>query len=278
MDEKITQMELEKLIPFKNHPFQVRQDEELEQLKESISEYGVLTPLIVRPMADGKLEIVSGHRRKLAAELLGLEKVPTIIRDLSEEEAVVLMVDSNIQRENLLPSEKAFAYRMKMEALKHQGKRTLGQVEPYWSAREIGKENNESMSQVKRYIRLTFLIVPILEMVDQKRIAFSPAVALSYLRPEEQYVLIDMMRAEDCTPSLSQSVRLKKASQRGLLDEEMMLEIMSEPKANQKEQLRLPMERIKGYFPKDYSPEQMEQTIIKLLQQLERKRKNQQER
>ena len=278
MEEKITQMELEKLTPFKNHPFQVRQDEELEQLKESISQYGVLTPLIVRPMADGTLEIISGHRRKLAAELLGLEKVPTIIRDLSEEEAVVLMVDSNIQRENLLPSEKAFAYRMKMEALKHQGKRTLDQVEPNWSAKEIGKENNESMSQVKRYIRLTFLIAPILEMVDQKRISFSPAVALSYLRPEEQYVLIDMMRAEDCTPSLSQSIRLKKASQREILDEEMMLEIMSEPKANQKEQLKLPMERIKGYFPKDYSPEQMEQTIIKLLQQLERKRKNQQER
>ena len=140
MDEKITQMELEKLIPFKNHPFQVRQDEELEQLKESISEYGVLTPLIVRPMVDGKLEIISGHRRKLAAELLGWEKVPTIIRDLSEEEAVVLMVDSNIQRENLLPSEKAFAYRMKMEALKNQGKRTLVQLEQNWSAREIGKE------------------------------------------------------------------------------------------------------------------------------------------
>lgn len=276
--EKIVYAEIEKLVPFQNHPFQVKEDEELERLKESIAEYGILTPLIVRPKTDGTLEIISGHRRKLAAALLGLQQIPTIIRELSDEEAVVFMIDSNIQRENLLFSEKAFAYKMKMDVLKHQGKRSSDQLEPYWSAKEIGKQNNESMSQVKRYIRLTFLIAPILEMVDQKRIAFSPGVALSYLRAEEQQVLWDFMQAEECTPSLSQALRLKQESQKGALSEEVMLEIMSEPKANQKEQLRLPMEKIREYFPKGCSQREMEQTIIKLLQQMKRKRQAQKER
>ena len=215
--EKIVYAETEKLVPFQDHPFRVKEDEELERLKESIAEYGILAPLIVRLKTDGTLEIISGHRRKLAADLLKLQKVPVIIRELSDEEAVMLMIDSNIQQENLLFSEKAFAYKMKMEILKHQGKRPLDQLEPYWSAKEIGKENNESMSQVKRYIRLTFLITPILEMVDQKRIAFSPGVALSYLRTEEQQVLWDFMQAEECTPSLSQALRLKQESQKGNL-------------------------------------------------------------
>ena len=274
MTEQVQEIRIDQLRGFKDHPFQVKDNEELQTLCDSIREYGVLSPLLARPTEDG-YEIVSGHRRKAAALKLGLDKLPVLVRDMTDDEAVISMVDSNIQRENLLPSEKAFAYKMKLEAMKHQGKRndlTSDRVGPKLAVKEIGAQNNDSQTQVKRYIRLTYLAKPILDLVDQQRIAFSPAVELSYLTRQEQAELWDIMQSEDCTPSLSQAVRLKKLSQKAELTPEKILDIMSEQKANQKDRVRIEVSQLRKYFPRNYTARQMEQSILKLLEEQYRKK------
>ena len=274
MTEQVQEIRIDQLRGFKDHPFQVKDNEELQALCDSIREYGVLSPLLARPTEDG-YEIISGHRRKAAALRLGLDKLPVLVRDMTDDEAVILMVDSNLQRENLLPSEKAFAYKMKLEAMKHQGKRndlTSDRVGPKLAVKEIGAQNNDSQTQVKRYIRLTYLAKPILDLVDQQRIAFSPAVELSYLTRQEQAELWDIMQSEDCTPSLSQAVRLKKLSQKAELTPEKILDIMSEQKANQKDRVRIEVSQLRKYFPRNYTARQMEQSILKLLEEQYRKK------
>lgn len=234
-------------------------------LCDSIREYGILSPLLARPAGEG-YEVVSGHRRRLAAMKLGLRELPVLVRDMSNDEAVILMVDSNIQRENLLPSEKAFAYKMKLEAMKHQGKATLPQLAAKSRTDDlIASKEGLSGDTIRRYIRLTYLVKPILDLVDQGRIAFSPAVELSFLTGQEQAELWDIMQFEDRTPSLSQAVRLKKLSQKGQLTPERIYEIMSEEKANQKERVRIEVSQLRKYFPKGYTTSQMEETILQLL-------------
>ena len=277
MKEQVQEISVHDLHSFKNHPFQVKDDESLQALCDSIREYGILSPLLARPTDDG-FEIVSGHRRKAAALRLGLDRLPVLVRDMSDDEAVILMVDSNIQRENLLPSEKAFAYKMKLDALKHQGKVTSDRVGQKLSVEVVGEQTNESKTQVQRYIRLTNLAKPILDMVDQQRIAFSPAVELSYLTRQEQAELWDLMQSEDCTPSLSQAIRMKKLSQQVKLTPEVMFSILTEEKPNQKEQVRIKTESLRKYFPKSYSAEQMEQAILKLLESQYRAKHRGQER
>lgn len=277
MKEFVQMLSPDKLLPFEQHPFQVREDESLEELMESIRCYGVLSPLLARPKGE-RYELVSGHRRRLAAQKLGLEAVPVLVREMSDDEAVILMVDSNLQREHLLPSEKAFAYKMKLDALKHQGKATLDQVGPKWSTQEIGKESNDSMTQVKRYIRLTNLVPPLLKLVDEGGIAFSPAVELSYLTKEEQAELWDLIEQEDATPSLSQAIRMKQLSRMAKLTPEVIYAIISEEKPNQKEQLRIKTESLKRYFPSHYSTQQMEKAILKLLEEHYRSKHRGQER
>ena len=275
MREQVRSIPIQELTGFRNHPFQVKDNEELQALCDSIREYGVLSPLLARPMEHG-YEIVSGHRRRAAALKLGLETLPVLVREMTDDEATILMVDSNIQRENLLPSEKAFAYKMKMDALKHQGHRsdlTLDQVGPKLTAKEIGQSNNDSQTQVKRYIRLTYLAKPILDLVDQGRIAFSPGVELSYLTKVEQAELWDIMESEDCTPSLSQAVRLKKLSQKTELTPEAIFDIMSEEKANQKERLRIEVSQLRKYFPKGWTAHQMEEQILRMLEDNHRKKR-----
>ena len=251
----------------------------MKRLCDSISEYGVLTPLMARPKEDGGYEIVSGHRRKAAAEMLGMDKLPVLVRDMTDDEATILMVDSNIQRENLLPSEKAFAYKMKLEAIKRQAGRPSKEnsrqvVGNFEIADILGKDVGESGRTIQRYIRLTELVNPILDLVDNKRIAFSPAVELSYLTKEEQAELWDIMQQEDCMPSLSQAVRMKKLSQEVKLTPKVIYEVMSEEKANQKPQVRICTERLEKYFPNGYSAQQMEDVIIKLLEERQRKKQS----
>ena len=270
MTEQVQEIRIDQLRGFKDHPFQVKDNEELQALCDSIREYGVLSPLQARPTEDG-YEIISGHRRKAAALRLGLDKLPVLVRDMTDDEAVILMVDSNLQRENLLPSEKAFAYKMKLEAMNHQG-RTSGQVGQKWSRDQLADEAKESSRQIQRYIRLTYLAKPILDLVDQQRIAFSPAVELSYLTRQEQAELWDIMQSEDCTPSLSQAVRLKKLSQKAELTPEKILDIMSEQKANQKDRVRIEVSQLRKYFPRNYTAYQMEQSILKLLEEQYRKK------
>lgn len=265
MNEQVQEISVRDLHSFRNHPFQVKDDESLQALSDSVREYGILSPLLARPTDDG-FEIVSGHRRKAAALRLGLDKLPVLVREMSDDEAVILMVDSNLQRENLLPSEKAFAYKMKLDALKHQGKMTSDQVGHKLSVEIVGEEVSESKTQIQRYIRLTNLAKSILDMVDAQRIAFSPAVELSYLTRPEQAELWDLIQAEDCTPSLSQAIRMKKLSQQGKLTQEAIFTILTEEKPNQKEQVRIKTEALRKYFPKSYSVEQMEQAILKLLE------------
>ena len=278
MKEQVQEISVHDLHSFRNHPFQVKDDESLQALCDSIREYGILSPLLARPTDDG-FEIVSGHRRKAAALRLGLDRLPVLVRDMSDDEAVILMVDSNIQRENLLPSEKAFAYKMKLEALKHQGRATSRQLgEKTWSVTQVSNEANESERNIQRYIRLTNLTKPILDMVDAQRIAFSPAVELSYLTRQEQAELWDLMQSEDCTPSLSQAIRMKKLSQQVKLTPEVMFSILTEEKPNQKEQVRIKTESLRKYFPKSYSAEQMEQAILKLLESQYRAKHRGQER
>lgn len=266
---------IEKLFPFEGHPFKVQDNEEMNTLIESIQEQGILSPLIVRPKenTEDKYEIVSGHRRFRAAVKAGIKEVPTLIVPLDRDAAAIAVVDSNLHREHILPSEKAFAYKLKMEALSRQGKRsdlTSDQLGPKLTVEKISE--NDSATQVKRYIRLTNLILPILDMVDEKRIAFTPAVELSYLLPEEQIMLLSEMEYSDCTPNLSQAQRLKALSMKGLFTKEKLSAIMSEEKANQKERVKIPVERIRKYFPKDYTTTQMEETIVKLCEAYHRKR------
>lgn len=281
MREQVQEISVRDLHSFKNHPFQVKDDESLQALCDSIREYGILSPLLARPTEDG-FEIVSGHRRKAAALRLGLDRLPVLVRDMSDDEAVILMVDSNIQRENLLPSEKAFAYKMKLDALNRQGKRfdltSTQDVPKCRSNEELGNQVGESRETIRRYIRLTNLAKPILDMVDQQRIAFSPAVELSYLTRQEQAELWDLMQSEDCTPSLSQAIRMKKLSQQVKLTPEVMFSILTEEKPNQKEQVRIKTEALRKYFPKSYSAEQMEQAILKLLENQYRAKHRGQER
>ena len=278
MKEQVQEISVHDLHSFRNHPFQVKDDESLQALCDSIREYGILSPLLARPTDDG-FEIVSGHRRKAAALRLGLDRLPVLVRDMSDDEAVILMVDSNIQRENLLPSEKAFAYKMKLDALKHQGRATKPQLAAKLRTDdEIGNSMGVSGDTIRRYIRLTNLAKPILDMVDQQRIAFSPAVELSYLTRQEQAELWDLMQSEDCTPSLSQAIRMKKLSQQVKLTPEVMFSILTEEKPNQKEQVRIKTESLRKYFPKSYSAEQMEQAILKLLENQYRAKHRGQER
>lgn len=269
---------IEKLFPFEGHPFKVQDNEEMNALIESIQEQGILSPLIVRPKENtaDEYEIVSGHRRFRAAVKAGIKEVPALIVPLDRDAAAIAVVDSNLHREHILPSEKAFAYKLKMEALSRQGKRTdltSDQVgRKLKTAEIIGQQADESKNQVRRYIRLTNLIPPILDMVDEGRIAFTPAVELSYLQPEEQTMLLSEMEYSDCTPNLSQAQRLKVLSIQGLFTKEQLSAIMSEEKANQKERVKIPVERIQKYFPKDYTTTQMEETIVKLCEAYHRKR------
>lgn len=264
--EFISQLPPDKLTPFKKHPYQVREDAAMDELVESVRTYGILSPLLARPKGEG-YELVSGHRRRLAAQKLGLPTVPVLVREMTDDEAVILMVDSNLQRENLLPSEKAFAYRMKLEAMKHQGKATSRQVVgKLESADEVGQVNGESGRTIQRYIRLTNLVPPLLQMVDDGRIAFSPAVELSYLTRDEQAELWDLIGREDATPSLSQALRMKQLSREAKLTPEVLYVILTEEKPNQKEQVRIKTESLRKYFPRNYSAQQMEREIIKLLE------------
>ena len=273
---EIKNIQITDLISAPDNPFKVTMDSEMERLIESIAETGVIAPIIARPTDKAKYEIVSGHRRKFACEYLGIKSVPTIIKELDRNEAVIFLVDSNLQRENILPSEKAFAYKMKLDALSAQGKRTdltSCQVGTKLRSDELMAQSAEdSARQIQRYIRLTNLIPPILDMVDEKRIAFTPAVELSYLLPEEQIMLLSEMEYNDCTPNLSQAQRLKEMSVQGLFTEERLSAILGEEKANQKERLKIPADRIRKYFPKDYTTAQIEETIVKLCEAYHRKR------
>lgn len=273
---KVQNIALSQIDGFEDHPFKIKDDEEMKRLVESIRDYGVLIPAIARPKQDGRYELISGHRRKAACEVLGIETLPVIVREMSREEAVIAMVDSNVQREHVLPSEKAFAYRMKLEAIKRSPGRPKNNSRPmvgnYNAALLVGENANESDRQVQRYIRLTELIPELLTMVDENKIAFRPAVEISYLKPDEQAYLLETIRSEDCTPSLSQAQRLKKISQDGLFTKDTASDILAEEKPNQKEQLRFPVERLRRYFPRDYTPKQMEDTVERLLADWQKKR------
>ena len=281
--EQVQQIPIDALHPFTNHPFKVLDDEAMTRTVESIAQYGVLAPLIARPRPEGGYEIISGHRRQYAAKLAGLDTLPVIVRQMSDDAAVILMVDSNLQREHILPSERAFAYKMKLEAIKHQGARTdltSVQVEQKLSARDqVAKEAGErSGIQVMRYVRLTELIPELLDMVDEKKIAFNPAYELSFLKPDEQQMLVETMDYEQATPSLSQAQRMKKFSQEGKLSEDVMLAIMSEEKKGDLDKVTLSSDTLRKYFPKSYTPAKMQETIIKLLEQWQKKRQRDQER
>lgn len=281
--EKIQEIPLSELHPFKDHPFKVKDDDAMIETADSIKKYGVLVPAIARPLPDGGYELVAGHRRRRASELAGKETMPVIVRDLDDDAATIIMVDSNLQRENLLPSERAFAYKMKLEAIKHQGVRTdltSVQVEQKLSARDqVAKEAGErSGIQVMRYVRLTELIPELLDMVDEKKIAFNPAYELSFLKTDEQQMLVETMDYEQATPSLSQAQRMKKFSQEGKLSEDVMLAIMSEEKKADLDKVTLSSDTLRKYFPKSYTPAKMQETIIKLLEQWQKKRQRDQER
>ena len=280
--ERVQEIPLDQLKPFKNHPFKVRDDQRMLDTVDSIREYGVLVPAIARPDPEGGYELISGHRRKRGCEMAGLQTMPVIIRNLDDDAAVLVMVDSNIQREELLPSERAFAYKMKLEALKHQGARSdltsrqvVGKLE---MADVVGQNAGESGRQVQRYIRLTELISELLDMVDERKLAFNPAVEVSYLKRDEQRMLLEAMDAEQTTPSLSQAQQLKKFSQEGRLTEEAMSAIMSEEKKSDMDKVTLRSDTLRRYFPKSYTPKQMEQTIIKLLDVWQKQRQKNQER
>lgn len=279
--EKIVEIPLTELFPFKDHPFKVIDNEEMLDTVESVKKYGVLVPAIARPRNEGGYELVAGHRRKRACELAELETMPVIVRNLDDDEAIIIMVDSNLQRENILPSERAFAFKLKLEAIKRQGARTdltSTQVAQKLSAEKVGDDAGVSKDQVRRYIRLTHLIPEILSLVDEKKIAFNPAVELSYLKEEEQTDLLEAMDMEQATPSLSQAQRLKKFSNEGKLTLEAMSAIMSEEKKSDLDKVTLTGDTLKKYFPKSYTPKQMQDTIIKLLEGWHKKRTREQER
>ena len=282
--EKVQEIPLSELHPFPNHPFKVVDDERMLDTADSIREHGVLVPAIARPRADGGYELIAGHRRKRGCELAGLDTMPVIVRNLDDDASTIIMVDSNIQRESLLPSERAFAYKMKLEALNHQGKRsdlTCSQVGNKFvgmkSSEIMAEEMGTSKNQIFRYIRLTELVPDLLDMVDAKKIAFNPAVELSYLKPEEQTALMEAMDSEQATPSLSQAQRLKRFSQEGTLSSDMMRAILSEEKKADMDRVTLTGDTLRKYFPRSYTPRQMEQTILKLLESWHRRRQQSQE-
>lgn len=280
--EKVMEIALTELFPFKDHPFKVKDDEAMADAAESIKEYGVLVPAIARPREGGGYELVAGHRRHRASELAGLETMPVIVRNLDDDAATIIMVDSNLQRENILPSERAFAFKLKLDAIKRQGARTdltSVQVGQKLNARDVvAKEAGASAVQIQRFIRLTELIPKLLDMVDDKKIAFNPAVELSYLKPEEQNNLLEAMDMEQATPSLSQAQRLKKFSVEGKCTLEAMCAIMSEEKKGELDKVTLTSDKLRKYFPKSYTPQKMEETILKLLESWHKKRTQQQER
>ena len=283
--EKILDIPLSELHPFKNHPFHVRDDEAMMETADSVRQYGVLVPAIARPDPNGGYELVSGHRRHRASELAGMETMPVIVRELDDDAAVLVMVDSNLQRENILPSERAFAYKMKLEAMKHQGERidlTCSQVGNKLNGKKsselLAEQVGQSKNQVFRYIRLTELVPDLLNMVDERKIALNPAYELSFLKKEEQEQLLDAMDSEQATPSLSQAQRLKKFSQEGHLTPDVMCAIMSEEKKSEWDRVTLTSETLRKYFPKSYTPKKMQETIVKLLEAWQRQRQREQER
>ena len=279
--EQVQQIPIGELFPFKNHPFKVLDDESMQRTVESVEQYGVLSPLIARPRAEGGYEIISGHRRQHAAQLAGLDALPVIVRQMDDDAAVLLMVDSNLQRENILPSERAFAYKMKLEALKNQGARsdlTSVQVAPKLSTEKIGEEVGMSKDNVKRYIRLTNLIPELLDMVDEKKIAFNPAVELSYLDEAQQRDFLEAMNDTQNAPSLSQAQRLKKLAQEGHFSYDVAFAVMGEEKKDELDKVVIKNDTLRKYFPRSYTPKQMEDTIIKLLEQWQRKQQRQNER
>ena len=281
--EKVMEIALTELFPFKDHPFKVKDDEAMAETAESIKEYGVLVPAIARPRDEGGYELVAGHRRHRASELAGLETMPVLVRNLDDDAATIIMVDSNLQRENILPSERAFAFKLKLDAIKRQGERTdltstqVGQKSKL-SVEVVAEQAGSSRNQVQRYIRLTELIPKLLDMVDDKKIAFNPAVELSYLNPEEQTNLLEAMDMEQATPSLSQAQRLKKFSAEGKCTLEAMCAIMSEEKKGELDKVTLTSDKLRKYFPKSYTPQKMEETILKLLETWHKKRTQSQER
>lgn len=280
--EQRTEMPLSDLHPFEGHPFKVLDDELMEQTVESIKQIGVVSPLIVRPDPEGGFEILSGHRRLHAAQLAGLETVPVIVKEMDDDAAIIFMVDSNLQRENILPSERAFSYKMKLEAMKHQGQRgdlTSDQVgQKSWAVNQLADDANESKTQVQRFIRLTNLIPEILDMVDEKKIAFNPAVELSYLKPAEQKEFLEAMDYAQASPSLSQAQRLKKLSQEGGCTLDAMCEVMNEIKKDELDHVTIKNEVLRKYFPKSYTPKQMQDTIIRLLEKWQRSKQRDMER
>ena len=279
--EQVQQIPIGELFPFKNHPFKVLDDESMQRTVESVEQYGVLSPLIARPRPEGGYEIISGHRRQHAAQLAGLETLPVIVRQMDDDAAVLLMVDSNLQRENILPSERAFAYKMKLEALKNQGARsdlTSVQVAPKLSTEKIGEEVGMSKDNVKRYIRLTNLVPELLDMVDEKKIAFNPAVELSYLDESQQRDFLEAMNDTQNAPSLSQAQRLKKLAQEGHFSYDVAFAVMGEEKKDELDKVVIKNDTLRKYFPRSYTPKQMEDTIIKLLEQWQRKLQRQNER
>ena len=270
--ERVKEIPLNELHPFKEHPFKIQNDDEMKRLIESIQKFGTLTPGLARPMPEGGYELISGHRRLAACQVLGIETMPVIVRDMSDDEAVIAMVDANLQREHILPSEKAFAYKMKLDAIKHQGKASVQVAEKLLSVEKVADDAGESKDQVRRYIRLTYLITELLEMVDENKIAFNPAVEISYLDQSEQRVLLNAMELNDCTPSHAQSIRLKKLSQEGVLQDRTIYDILAEQKPNQQEQYKFKREDIRKYFPQSYTDKQVCDTVIKLLEQWQRRR------
>ena len=279
--EQVQQIPIGELFPFKNHPFKVLDDESMQRTVESVEQYGVLSPLIARPRPEGGYEIISGHRRQHAAQLAGLDALPVIVRHMDDDAAVLLMVDSNLQRENILPSERAFAYKMKLEALKNQGARsdlTSVQVAPKLSTEKIGEEVGMSKDNVKRYIRLTNLVPELLDMVDEKKIAFNPAVELSYLDEAQQRDFLEAMNDTQNAPSLSQAQRLKKLAQEGHFSYDVAFAVMGEEKKDELDKVVIKNDTLRKYFPRSYTPKQMEDTIIKLLDQWQKKRQHSEER
>ena len=261
---RVEAIPLAALTPFRNHPFKVKEDEEMAQLMRSIADAGVLSPALARPLPDGGYELISGHRRLAACKALGMDTMPVIIRDLTDEEAVITMVDSNLQREHILPSEKAFAYKMKMEALSHQGK-TSRQVGERWSVSQISEAGTDSERQIHRYIRLTHLIPDILKLVDEGKIALTPAVELSYLQPSEQEMLFSVMDSDEVTPSLSQARRLRRMSEAQTLTDDAVLQLLSEVKGNQVEYVKVPVDKLRSFFRPDTSVKQMTETLVKAM-------------
>lgn len=270
--ERVKNIPLDELHPFKNHPFKILNNEEMEQMIESIRKVGTITPALARPLPDGGYELISGHRRLAACQVLGIETMPVIVREMSDDEAVIAMVDANLQRETILPSEKAFAYKMKLEAIKHQGVTSRQLGEKLLSVTQVSKDSDDSERQIQRYIRLTYLIPELLSMVDDNKIAFNPAVEISYLDRDEQLTLLDAINMNDCTPSHAQSIRLKKMSQDGLLTADGVYAVLSEEKPNQREQIKLPRDELLKYFPQNYSDEQIKRDILKGLELLKRQR------